>query len=62
MEAYLNLIRVQYFENDIQATQRSVSLALGLFQKHILAIIVGAKDNFLKGIDIINDVSYIYPE
>ena len=57
----LDLKSVGHNDNDdIQMVLKNVSLALGLFEKHILSIIVGAKVNLLKGVDIIDEVAFTY--
>lgn len=57
----LDLKHVGHNDNDdIQMVLKNVSLALGLFQKHILSLIVGAKSDLLKGVDIIDNVSFFY--
>lgn len=47
---------------DIITVLRQVSLALGLFQKHVLSLIIGAKENLLKGANIIDDLTYNYSD
>jgi len=47
--------------DDIPMIMKNVSMALGLFEKHILSIIVGAKNDLTKGVNIIEEVSFTYP-
>lgn len=55
---FLTLKNVAYDENDLQITLKNVSFALGLLEIHILAIVIGAEKNLLKGIKIIDDVTF----
>lgn len=55
---FLNLKNVASDENDLPMTLKNVALALGLLEKHIFAIIIGAKKDLLRGIKIINDISF----
>ena len=57
----LVLLNVEYRDqNDIQITLKQSALALCILQKHLLSMFVGAKENLLKGVNIIEEVTFEY--
>lgn len=53
----LNLLDVHYDNNVNQAyLSKQIAIALGLFQKHILALIVQSKADLHKGVDILDEI------
>lgn len=56
-------MNVHYDNKDpIDIILKHAAMALGIFEKHILSLVIGAEENLLKGPKIMDDVAYIYPK